>query len=210
MEDALAGPNVDNWREYARNLPAPLRQHPSGLYLLPTGQDASLTGEAVEDLAELLCANFELVIFDFGTKPFYPYTRTGLELASKVFVLALQEQGMMEVLVSRFLAEHEDWIRSGKAALVVNRVSPLGYYKPSQVARMAGFPSYKEVPDDPQSFEAAKKAGKAVVQLQGSPAGEAFALIAEEAFGPVHAPGMHYRREEKRGRGLFGRIFGRR
>jgi MinD-like ATPase involved in chromosome partitioning or flagellar assembly len=206
MEDALKGPNVNTWREHARNITGALKRHSSGLYLLPTGDEA-LTGEDVEDLSEILVSNFDLTVFDFGTKPFHPYTRTGLELASKVFVLALQEQGMVEVLVSRFLAEHPDWISSGKAALVVNRSSPLGYYKPAQVAKMAGFRSYKEIPDDPGAFEAAKRTGKTVVQLKGSAARDSILLIAGEIIGSVEAGEVPAAAQKL---GFFSRFFKRR
>lgn len=206
LHDALKGPHVGNWRDYARGLSGFLTRHSSGLYLLPCCEDVTMQGQDVEDLAEVLSSAFDLVVMDFGTKPFFPYTRAGLEIADRVFVLALQEQGMVEVLVSRFLAERKEWVESGKAVLVVNKVSPLGYYKPSQVAKMAGFRTWKEIPDDPKSFEAAKKAGKAVVQLKGSEAGNAFAAIADEIELSTAA---YETAGEQRGqkKGFLGRLF---
>jgi MinD-like ATPase involved in chromosome partitioning or flagellar assembly len=204
MQEALNGPNVGNWRDYARNLQELLTCHSSGLYLLPCCEDVTIQGQDVEDLVEILCAGFDVIVMDFGTKSFFPYTKAGLEIADKVFILALQDQGMVEVLVSRFLAERKEWIENGKSVLVVNKVSPLGYYKPSQVARMAGFKTWKEIPDDPKSFEAAKKAGKTVVQLKGSEAGAAFATLSEE-LGIL--PSFHHKKEPKRG--LLSRLLGR-
>jgi hypothetical protein len=85
---------------------------------------------------------------------------------------------MVESLVSQFLTERREWVENGKAELVVNRVSPLGYYKPSQIARMAGFREWKEIPEDAAGFEAAKKAGKTVVQKKGAESSPAFYSIA--------------------------------
>lgn len=198
VPDPNNGPTVETWRQYARNLPASLKKHPSGLHILPSGpNDIPIQGEEVEDLVEILCSNYDYVLLDFGTKPFFPYTKRGLELADKVYILALQEQGMVETLVSRFLEERSSWIEEGKAQLVVNRVSPLGYYKPSQIAKMAHFKTWFEIPEDPASFEAAKKAHKAVVQMKNSEAARAFNIMIGSQI------------EIPKQEGIFRKLFGR-
>lgn len=188
---------VENWRQYARNLPSSLPRHSSGLYILPCGpNEFEMSGVDVEDLLDLLASNFEYILMDYGTKPFFPHTKRGLEIADKIYVISTQEQGMVQTLVSRFLAEHEDWINSGKASLVVNRVSPLGYYKPSDIAKMASFKSWHEIPDDPQGFEAAKKAKSTPVQLNAVSAKAFYSITGEESA-------------RKSGKGFFKKLFGR-
>ena len=188
---------VENWRQYARNLPSSVQKHSSGLYILPCGpNDFEMAGEDVEDLLDILASNFEYILLDYGTKPFFPHTKRGLEIADKIYVISTQEQGMVQTLVSRFLAEHEDWIQSGKASLVVNRVSPLGYYKPSDIAKMANFKNWHEIPDDPQGFEAAKRAKSTPVQLNAMSANAFYSMTGEETV-------------KKSGKGFFRKLFAR-
>ncbi len=188
---------VENWRQYARNLPSSVQKHSSGLYVLPCGlNEFEMSGEDVEDLLDLLANSFEYILLDYGTKPFFPHTKRGLEIADKIYVISTQEQGMVQTLVSRFLAEHEDWIQSGKASLVVNRVSPLGYYKPSDIAKMANFRNWHEIPDDPQGFEAAKRAKSTPVQLNAMSAKAFFSMTGQETV-------------KKSDKGFFRKLFSR-
>lgn len=188
---------VENWRQYARNLPSSVQKHSSGLYILPCGpNEFEMSGEDVEDLLDLLANSFEYILLDYGTKPFFPYTKRGLEIADKIYVISTQEQGMVQTLVSRFLAEHEDWIQSGKASLVVNRVNPLGYYKPSDIAKMANIRNWHEIPDDPQGFEAAKRAKSTPVQLNAMSAKAFFSMTGQESV-------------KNSGKGFFKKLFAR-
>lgn len=188
---------VENWRQYARNLPSSVQKHSSGLYILPCGpNEFEMSGEDVEDLLDLLANSFEYILLDYGTKPFFPHTKRGLEIADKIYVISTQEQGMVQTLVSRFLAEHEDWIQSGKASLVVNRVNPLGYYKPSDIAKMANIRNWHEIPDDPQGFEAAKRAKSTPVQLNAMSAKAFFSMTGQESV-------------KNSGKGFFKKLFAR-
>lgn len=194
------GPTVENWREFARNLAGSIKKHKSGLYILPCGSnDFNMSGEDIEDLIDLLTNSFEYILMDFGTKAFFPHAKKGLELADKIYIMATQEQGMVQTLVSKFLNDHEDWVRSGKTALIVNRVSPLGYYKASEIAKMANFKAWHEIPDDPAGFEAAKRAKTTVVQLKKSLSSQAFLSIAEENGSGISEP--------KKGKGFFQKFF---
>ncbi len=173
-------PNVGNWRQASK---LNVHRHSSGLYVLPSGPDANLIVQEkdVEDLVNVLEDQFDIVILDYGVRPFHQHTRAGLDLADRVFLIADQEQNMIDRFISQFIAERGDWISQGKADLVVNAVSPLKYYKPSDVAQKAGFTSWYEVPELPSEFRAATKARKAVVQLPKSLAAPVFYNMIGEA-----------------------------
>ena len=199
-EEAFKGPTTDDWFKYP-NLPEHLKKHPSsGIYLLPAG-DNMVSEEDVEGLLENLSGFFDYIILDFGTSPFMPHAKTGLEIAEKVYIVALQEQGMLQALV-RFLNQKREWIEDGKAVLVINKVNPAGYYKPEQVAKITEFKEYKIVPEDINAFEAAKRAGKAVVQLKGSEAAKALEAIAL-------GKGSNYSEDSKDKKGFLGKLRGR-
>lgn len=182
---SIGGMNVGNWRSYLNGIPEALRQHSSGLYLLPCSEDLSIGRQDVDEMLDVFSREFEVIVMDFGTKLFFSHTQAGLERSDKILVSALQEQGMAEVLYRRFAANHIEWINSGKALLIVNRVSGIGYYLPREVAELAGFESYLEIPEDTMAFESAKKHGNTVTQLRASKAGPAFQEIAQTILSAI-------------------------
>lgn len=179
MSSALK-PNLSNWRTTQK---LDIHKHSSGLFLLPAGPDPELTIQE-EDVEALICTlenQFDVVILDYGVRPFHQHTRTGLDLADKVFLIADQEQNMIDRFVSQFIAERSGWLKQGKAELVVNMVSPLKYYRPADVAKKAGCSIWYEIPEAPGEFRAAAKAGKAVVQLPRAQAAQEFFRMIGEA-----------------------------
>ncbi|NSW84366.1 MAG: AAA family ATPase [Syntrophothermus sp.] len=182
LEQVDRYPNTDNWREYGKELPRRLVAHSAGFRLLPSGRNGRLTDEDAEEILSRLSREYEVIVVDFGTNPFAPHARMALSMAHRAFLLTIPEQGYMETLIKRFLSAHRDWVESGKAVLVVNKVTPASYYRPEHVAEMGGFKVWKEIPEDP-AFEAAKRAGKTVLQMKKADSREWICAVAEEAAG---------------------------
>lgn len=191
---------VPEWRRFARNLKGNMLRHNSGLYVMPSypyiGND--IPGTEIEDLILTLAEQFDLVAIDLGVDAFSPHASTALRLADSVFLIGGQDEKTIGKL-TQFL--NSDYAQKEKTKLVINMVQPTGYYSPKEICKKLGFNEFSEIPLDQQGVNAAKKAHKLAVQLNGSAAGEAVKDIAGK-----HLPfGLDYNQQPAK-KSLFSKI----
>lgn len=169
---------VDNWRRYTRDLKTYLLKHPSsGVYLIPCSKEENMAEKDAEDLLVILAELFDVVIVDLGVNPYAPHSRVSLNMTNKVFIIGGQDNKTIEK-VSRFIKQESGQFQISDMVFIINKVTPLGYYKPHEVAKELGFSEYQEIPLDEKGTNAAARAKKAVVQMNGSIAGESIKYIA--------------------------------
>lgn len=163
------GPTVENWRSY-EHLSAV--RHSSGLFFIPWGNDPGfLVNETdISNLIRKATEDFEIVVLDYGVNPYL--AMVGLEMADKIYLIANQSESMLIEFMETFIQVFPHLV--AKAELVINRVTPSGYYKPSEVANKTGFTTFHVIPECIESNKVTEKTGKAFVQIPGSAAGEAF------------------------------------
>lgn len=163
---------VSDWRRYAVNLKQNILQHNSGLYVIPAypyaGSDISES--EIEDLLYTVSESFGFVVADLGVDGFSPHARVALRMADVVMLVGGQSEKTIGK-ISHFLKQEGGY--SNKMCLVINKVSPLGYYTPGEVANTLGFEERHEIPMDERGVNSAKKQRKLAVQLPGSVSGEA-------------------------------------
>ncbi len=163
------GPSVENWRSFER---LGTVRHSSGFYFIPWGNDPGFVVNE-SDVSELICQaaeEFEIVVLDYGVNPYLALA--GLEMADKIYLIANQSESMLVEFVETFINVFPELV--AKSELVINRVTPSGYYKPSEVAGKTGFTSFHVIPESAESNKVSEKTGKAFVQIPGSDAGEAY------------------------------------
>lgn len=163
---------VSDWRKYAVSIKQNILKHNSGLYVIPSypyaGRD--LAESEIEDLLYTISEIFGFVVVDLGVDGFSPHARVALKMADIIMLIGGQSEKTIGK-ISHFLKQEGGY--NDKMSLVVNKVSPTGYFTPGEVAKKLGFDSYFEIPLDDQGLNAAKKQHKLPVQLPGSLSGEA-------------------------------------
>ncbi|MFX4261187.1 AAA family ATPase [Pelotomaculum propionicicum] len=177
---------VTDWRKFAVNLKANILRHNSGLYTMPSYPYAGgpLPEPEIEDLLERLVENFELVVVDLGVDGFSSQAKVALRMANAIMIVAGQDTKTIAKM-SHFLNQ-EGGINS-KMQLVFNKRTSTAYYEPREVAKKMGFDKYYSVPLDEAGVIAAKRLRKLVVQVPGTPAGEAIRSYAA-AITPFNIP----------------------
>lgn len=172
---------VSDWRRYAVSLKQNILQHNSGLYVIPAypyaGDD--LSESEVEELLYSVSEIFGFVVVDLGVDGFSPHARVALRMADVVMMVGGQDEKTIGK-ISHFLKQEGGY--NNKMSLVINKVSPTGFYSPGEVAKKLGFDRYYEIPLDEKGINAAKKQRKLVVQLPGSAAGDALKRYAAEVL----------------------------
>lgn len=188
---SINGPTVENWRDYARHLSASLPKHVStGMAVLPGGKELlEMTTAETEDLIEILKVQFDAVVLDYGVKPNYPHTKTGLSMSDKILTIVEPKRGMMTTLLEQFWHQHPDWVRDGKLVLVINMIRHDSHFNGKELSKIAGVDKYFEIPED-DAFETAKSKHKAVIEMKGSAAGQAISELSRDlcTVGPVASP----------------------
>lgn len=168
---------ASTWRNFDLEDSGSLLRHKSGLYVIPRGRgEEEITPEDMQELLLKLKRNFSLVVVDHGNNPFLDCSKAALAMSDRIFVLANQTQKTLDKGVRLF--EENRRLGRDKFILVINMVTPMGYYKPSEIARELKFASHEEIPMDPKSVNAAIRSKKTVVQLRDSQAGNAIKEIA--------------------------------
>lgn len=194
---------VAQWRQYARNLKGNLLRHNSGMYILPcyphVGYD-TIPDTEIEDLILTLAEQFDLITIDLGVDAFSPHARTALKIADTVFLVGGQDEKTIGKL-TQFLGTKESHIE--KMRLIINMVTPTGYYAPKEIAKKLNFNTFDEIPMDQQGVNAANKARKLTIQLNGSAAGEAVKKIAGKHL-PFHQ--LSVNQIEKQKKNLFSGV----
>jgi MinD-like ATPase involved in chromosome partitioning or flagellar assembly len=190
---------ASTWRNFNLGDPGSLLRHKSGLYVIPRGRgEDDLAPEDMQDLLLNLKRHFSLVVVDHGNNPFLDCSKAALAMSDRIFVLANQTQKTLDKGVRLF--EENRRLGRDKFILVINMVTPMGYYKPSEIARELKFASHEEIPMDPKSVNAAIRSKKTVVQLRDSQAGNAIKEIAGKY---VLGGGYSF---EKQAVGFWGRL----
>ena len=163
------GPSVENWHSFDR---LGTVRHSSGLYFIPWGNDPGLVvnESEISRLIQKAAEEFEIVVLDYGVNPYLALA--GLEMADKIYLIANQSESMLVEFMETFIKVFPHLV--AKSELLINRVTPSGYYKPSEVASKTGFTSFHVIPECIESNKVSEKTGKAFVQIPGSAAGEAF------------------------------------
>lgn len=163
------GPTVENWSSYDR---LGSIRHSSGFYLIPWGNNPGMAVNELEiaNLIKKASEEFEIVVLDYGVNPYL--AMVGLEMADKIYLIANQSESMLVEFMETFIKAFPHLV--DKSELVINRVTPSGYYKPSEVAHKTGFTTFHVIPECVESNKVSEKTGKAFVQIPGSKAGEAF------------------------------------
>lgn len=168
---------ASTWRNFDLKDSGSLLRHRSGLYVIPRGRgEDDIAPEDMQELMLKLKRHFSLVVVDHGNNPFLNYSKAALAMSDRIFVLANQTQKTLDKGVRLFTENRR--LSRNKFILVINMVTPMGYYKPSEIARELKFASHEEIPMDPKSVNAAIRSKKTVVQLRDSQAGNAIKEIA--------------------------------
>lgn len=170
---------TETWKNFDLNDSNSFLKHKSGLHIIPgdRGQEV-ITPDDMQDLILNLSRYFYLVVIDHGNNPFLKSSKTALAMSDKIFILANQSQKTLDKGVRLF--EENRNLENSRFTLVVNMVNPMGYFKPSEIAKKMGFANYEEIPMDSKGVNAAIRAKKAVIQQRGSQAGKAIIEITEK------------------------------
>lgn len=168
---------TSTWRNFDLEDSGTLLRHKSGLYIIPRGRgEEDIAAEDMQELLLRLKRHFSLVVVDHGNNPFLECSKAALAMSDRIFVLANQTQKTLDKGVRLF--EENRRLNRDRFILVINMVTPMGYYKPSEIARVLRFTSHEEIPMDPKSVNSAIRSKKSVVQLRDSQAGNAIKIIA--------------------------------
>jgi Flp pilus assembly CpaE family ATPase len=170
---------VTSWREHSRNLKNSIIRHHSGLHVIPLYPYAGeeMATPEIEEFINTLAEIFGLVVVDLGYNAFSDAARMVLALSDTVFIVAQQDDKSIGK-ITQFLYQQDGY--SDNMKLVINRVNPMGFYKPREVAGKCGFKQYDTVPNDERGVSAAVKRHKMTAQLNGSASGEALWKIASK------------------------------
>jgi Flp pilus assembly CpaE family ATPase len=206
-------PTVCGWRAHARSLGAAMLRHRLGFAVVPRDADApeEIPKADAEDLLAVLRGGFDAVVVDMGVSPGRAQAAAALEAADLVLIVAGQD----DKTIAKLAHWREELKKAGsgpeRAALVVNRVNELGFYRPRDVAAKLGFPAFHEVPEDFQAARAMDRAGRAAVELADSAAGRALAALFGASVLPLLGPPEPAGSEKPARGGLFGfgRLFAR-
>ncbi len=168
---------VTSWRPYLSNFKANTLRHSSGLYVVPAFPYAGkeLPVAEVEDILDTLAEIFDMVVVDLGVDGYSNQARVALRKSNAIMIVAGQDRKTIAKL-SHFLTQEGGW--NEKMHLVFNKKSPTAFYNPKEIAKKMSFSKYYTVPLDENGVNAAKLQRKLVVQLPGSPAGEAVRNVA--------------------------------
>ena len=166
-----------NWRSYT-SLKENLMQHPSGIYVLPCYPVLKdIPAHEIQELLETLSQQFDFIMLDGGLDFTASHLSAALKIADTVYLIGNQDVKTIGK-VSGFIAHAAPDVID-KSKLIINMVTPTGYYKPKEVAKKLGYSEYKEIPYDEKGVQSARRRKKAAVQLN-TPAGQAVWHIATE------------------------------
>jgi len=162
---------VANWRGFNELEPNILR-HNSGLYVIPcfpmVNQD--IKEHDINELIHSLSKEFDFIMIDGGLDFTQPHLKTALDIANNIFLLGDQEVKTLGK-ISDFMAQEKRL--APKVKLILNMVTPTGYYQPVEIAQILNFKHFDTIPLDKTSVQTARRKKKAAVQLPKSKAGQA-------------------------------------
>lgn len=162
---------VANWRGFNELEPNILR-HNSGLYVIPcfpmVNQD--IKEHDINELIHSLSKEFDFIMIDGGLDFTQPHLKTALDIANNIFLLGDQEVKTLGK-ISDFMAQEKRL--APKVKLILNMVTPTGYYQPVEIAQKLNFKYFDTIPLDKTSVQTARRKKKAAVQLPKSKAGQA-------------------------------------
>lgn len=165
---------VANWRGFPpETLKENILRHSSGLHVVPCYPmvNTDIEEHEVRDLIYTLAEHFDLVMIDGGLDFARPHIKAALEIADVIYLLGDQEIKTIGK-VSSFLAQASNDLIA-KSKLVINMVTPTGYYAPDEIAAKLGYRQYDIIPLDRQGVQTARRSRRATVQIKGSTAGGA-------------------------------------
>lgn len=162
---------VANWRGFNELEPNILR-HNSGLYVIPcfpmVNQD--IKEHDINELIYSLSKEFDFIMIDGGLDFTQPHLKTALDIANNIFLLGDQEVKTLGK-ISDFMAQEKRL--APKVKLILNMVTPTGYYQPVEIAEKLNFKHFDTIPLDKTAVQTARRKKKTTVQLPKSKAGQA-------------------------------------
>ncbi len=108
--------------------------------------------EQVAWLISELRHKYDCVILDFGARLASPQVQEALRLCDSIFLVSTPYRTALTA-ISRFRGREISEVGNGKTEAVINRVTRESLTA-SDAARLLGFASYHEIPDDPVVVEA--------------------------------------------------------